>query len=82
MKIYIKEENQKPIQFIIPNSLLMNRIVANIGASVVKKTNDIQISSKDIFKLFKVLKDSKKIFGNYCLVEVESNDGEIVHIEL
>lgn len=82
MKIYIKEENQKPIQFIIPNSLLMNRIVANIGAGVVKKTNDIQISSKDIFKLFKVLKDSKKIFGNYCLVEVESNDGEIVHIEL
>lgn len=82
MKIYIKEENQKLIQFIIPNSLLMNRIVANIGAGVVKKTNDIQISSKDIFKLFKVLKDSKKIFGNYCLVEVESNDGEIVHIEL
>ena len=82
MKIYIKEENQKPIQFIIPNFLLMNRIVANIGAGVVKKTNDIQISSKDIFKLFKVLKDSKKIFGNYCLVEVESNDGEIVHIEL
>ena len=82
MKIYIKEENQKLIQFIIPNSLLMNRIVAKIGAGVVKKTNDIQISSKDIFKLFKVLKDSKKIFGNYCLVEVESNDGEIVHIEL
>ena len=82
MKIYIKEENQKPIQFIVPNSLFMNRIVANIGAGVVKKNNDIQISSKQIYTLFQALKESKKTFGNYCLVEVESNDGELIRIEL
>lgn len=82
MKIYIKEENHKPIQLNIPNSLFMNRLVASIGSNVVKKTNDIQISSKDIYKLFKALKDSKQTFGNYCLVEVESSDGEIVRIDL
>ena len=82
MKIYIKEENHHPIQFSIPNSLFMNHMVASIGSNVVKKTNDIQISSKDIYKLFKVLKDSKQTFGNYCLVEVESSDGEIIRIDL
>lgn len=82
MKIYIKEKNHKPIQLIIPNAFLMNHLVANIGAHMVNQQNDIQINSKDIYKLFHTLKESKKIFGNYCLVEVESNDGEIVHIEL
>ena len=82
MKIYIKEENHIPIRLNIPNSLFMNRLVASIGASAVKKTNNIQISSKQITALFQALKESKKVFGNYCLVEVESKDGETVRIEL
>lgn len=82
MKIYIKEENHNPIKIRIPNSIIMNRFVASIGSRTIKQTNNIQISSNDLNQLFKAIKESKRMFGNYCLVEVESNDGEIVRIEL
>lgn len=82
MKIYIKEANHKPIRFAIPNGLFMNRFVARIGAQSLKQQNNIHLSSHDIYKLFKALRESKKTFGKYTLVEVESSDGQTVRIEL
>ena len=82
MKIYIKEENHKLICFTIPNGLIMNRLVSIIGTKSLQQYSDVSISSHDIYRLFKALKESKQTFGKYTLVEVESSDGQTVRIEL
>lgn len=84
MKIQIiQPKENKKIQFSIPLGFIFNRFTCSLITSYANKyTNGIKISSNQMIQLMKCLKESKKDFGHYDLVNIETNDGEIVIIRI
>ena len=82
IKVIVPEENIN-INFPVPLGLFLNRITCPLLAKYANKyTNGFNIDGNQLFELIKVLNDSKKIFGHYDLVDIESKDGEIIKIRI
>lgn len=76
---------QKRIKLIlpIPLSLFFNRLTCPLMAYFATKyTEDLYIDSNQLYELFKCLKESKKEFGHYNLVNVQSRDGMFIEIRI
>ena len=84
MKIQIVDPKENTnIKFYVPLGLVFNRLTCLLLAkSANQYTNGIELTSQQLYELMKCLKESKKIFGHYDLVSVESSDGEIVNIRI
>ena len=67
----------------IPNALIMNRLTCLMMIRCVNKyTKGYLIESDQLFQLVKCIKDSKKIYGHYDLLEIATKDGDIVKISV
>ncbi|WMJ22816.1 hypothetical protein RBG61_12575 [Paludicola sp. MB14-C6] len=82
MKIKVKSEDCN-ISLLLPNALLLNRLTARIVAHYINKANkNFQMTEAQIRKIFATIKQCKKDFPKMYLVEVDSEDGDIVKIRL
>lgn len=82
IKVIDPQENLN-LNFVIPNGFLMNRFLFHIiYKSIQKSTNQLPLEEEKIYLLIHALKQSKKQFGSYDLVDIESKDGEIVKIRI
>ncbi|MBQ7344051.1 MAG: hypothetical protein IJW53_04725 [Clostridia bacterium] len=80
MRISITSEN-KSFNLRFPTRLAFTRL----GLSFLKKAHvDLpeNFSSRDLKRLYRVIKESRKIHKDWYVVEVESSDGENVKIKL
>lgn len=68
------------LNLVIPNALIMNRVIFHFICKSINRQKQLPIDEKQLYRLTKALKDSKKIFGNYDLVDIESKGGEIIKI--
>ena len=67
----------------LPNTLIMNRLACSLLTRCSNKyTKGYMIDSNQMYKLMQCLKDSKKVFGHYKLVDIETSEGEIIQIEI
>lgn len=82
IKIKVPEDNFN-LTLPVPLSLFINRLTCPLIANYVNKyAEGIKLDSKQLYQLFKCLNDSKKVFGHYDLVNIESSEGEIILIKM
>ncbi|NMB43002.1 MAG: hypothetical protein GX995_02580 [Clostridiales bacterium] len=82
IKIISKEKN---INLNLPTRLLFNGLTARIAAKAINDnvdTNNLELTSKDMKRLFDELNRIKRKYPDLVLVDVESASGEIVKIKL
>lgn len=85
MKIYVKShEERRPIHIYLPNSLIFSKLCAKIIFAGLKETasNELPLTQKEIYILLHSIKASVEACGHFNLVHVESEDGDIVDIDL
>lgn len=80
MKVKIKEKDGISLTIPLPLSLIANRLT--IGLLKKHLPNSVPVSSQDILRLAHCLRECKRQFGRLILVEVESEDGDRVKIQL
>lgn len=83
MKITINNEGKR-IRLLFPTGLIMNPVGFFIFKKLVK-INGVdfsEISEKSILKISKVIRQCKRDIPSWKLVDIESNDGISVMIEL
>lgn len=81
MKIVVSEKDGFSMKIYIPTCIALNRVVAGIAATILKK-NNIHIEKRQIISIFNVLKRYKRRHRNFKLVEVSDSDGDYVLIKL
>lgn len=82
MKISIQTKEQN-ICIPISNALVFNRFVSPIIDRALKKRKSfVQISSKELNRLWKALRQARREWGNLILVEVLTIDGDNIRISL
>lgn len=88
MRIQIRSEEAKKINIRVPNSLLTSKLWLRLASKQTGWGSDPedQKTRTMLMELMPVLKQSirntKKKYGKFTLVEVESKDGEYVKITL
>ncbi|NLC88796.1 MAG: hypothetical protein GX681_01870 [Clostridiaceae bacterium] len=88
MRIQIRSEEAKKINIRVPNSLLTSKLLLRLVSKQSSWSDDPedQKTRTMLLELMPVLKQSirntKKKYGKFTLVEVESKDGEYVKITL
>ena len=80
MKIVVKEDSRN-FRLHLPTSLMLNRCVACAVCREVKK-HEVKLNSRQLNRLFKVLKDYRKTHPDWVLVEVHGAKGEYVQISI
>lgn len=83
MKITIKNE-RKRIRLLFPTGLIMNPVGFFIFKKLVK-INGVdfsKINAKSIVSISKTIRQCKRNIPDWKLVDIESNDGSSVTIEL
>ena len=73
MKLVVKEQEKTLVKFGVPTGLISNRFSILIIKNLLKKYN-IHISSKDLRKMFKIIKVFRKDNPSWTLLEVNTND--------
>lgn len=84
MKIRIRSDEAN-LSLWLPTNLIFSKPVALLGGTVGKKyAGDAMknLSTKDLDRLFAEFRRIKRTHGTWDLVEIESADGDIVHITL
>ena len=82
VKVIVPKDNFK-FDLPVPLGLFINRLTCPMIAHYANKyTKGYHLNSEQLYRLFKCLKDSKKTYGHYDLVDIESSDGEIIKISL
>lgn len=76
MRIIVRDD-QDNLDIKIPNAIVLNQITMH----VLKDKIDMNINSKDLKKMLKIIKNSKDILGDDPLVEIISGT-DYVRIEL
>ena len=88
MRIYVKSPGSRTINIVLPTRLILNNITATRGTKQINKyisnntQEEMNLSSIDIRKFIKLIHQLKKKYPDWCIVDVESADGEIVKIKL
>lgn len=85
MRIYVREQEGKKINIAIPTGMVLNRLTAGVVKKCIArydKSDNVNINSSDINILFKEIKKFKRKHPKMPLVEVESKNGDRVHIKL
>lgn len=88
MRIQIRSEEAKKINIRLPNSLLTSKFLVRVVSNHTSRSGDpVDKETRTmLMELMPVLKQSirkmKKKYGEFTLVEVESEDGEHVKITL
>ena len=73
MKLVVKEQEKTIINLSLPTGIITNRISVLIIKNVVKKYK-INLSSKDLRTIFKIIKKVRKDNPSWTLLEVETSD--------
>ena len=82
VQVIIPKDNVN-INIPVPLGLFLNRITCPIAAYFATKyTEGLIIEGQQLYEMIKVLKNSKKAFGHYDLVDIKSKDGEIIKIRI
>lgn len=84
MRIKIRSQ-EKNLNLNFPTKLLLNRFTAKIAIKAMNeniKTDNTNISSKDLRRLFDEIHRIKRKYPNLELVNVESANGDTVVIKL
>lgn len=84
MKIRIRS-HEANLNLWLPTNLIFSKPVALLGGTVGKKyAGDAMknLSAKDLDRLFAEFRRIKRTHGTWNLVEIESADGDSVHIIL
>lgn len=85
MRIFVQEHGEKPIRLIFPTGMIFNRLTALIGSKVIKEHAGEELSaltSAQLNRLFREIRRIKRKHPKFELVNVESNDGDMVRIIL
>ncbi|NLV99325.1 MAG: hypothetical protein GX034_05970 [Clostridiaceae bacterium] len=88
MHIQIRSEEDKKINLRLPNSLLTSKLLLRLASGRISRSEDpeTQKTRTMMMEIMPDLKQSirktKKKYGKFTLVEVESQDGEHVKITL
>lgn len=81
MKIKICNDDVRAINIYIPNWLITNRIVCFYITKVIKKYK-VEINTKDLVKVMKVIKRIKKTNKEWNILEAETSNNERVIIKI
>lgn len=81
MKIKICNDDVRAINIYIPNWLITNRIVCFYITKVIKKYK-VEINTKDLVKVMKVIKRIKKTNKEWNILEAETSENERVIIKI
>lgn len=81
MKIKICNDDVRAINIYIPNWLITNRIVCFYITKVIKKYK-VEIKTKDLVKVMKVIKSIKKTNKEWNILEAETSNNERVIIKI
>lgn len=76
---------EKNLSLILPTSLIFSDLIAVIGAKVMVQYLPDGVRSLDprqLRELFRVLRQTKRKYGSWELVDVQSSDGSEVKIIL
>ena len=65
----------------LPTGLVLNRFTAEIAARAAAD-NGVNLTGAQVNALIRAAKDFKRSHPDWCLVEVESADGEYVMVRL
>lgn len=80
MRIRIRTKDIR-MKLVLPNWLVLNHLSIQIGHRIMaNKVPDFQLSKADMYKIAKVIRQTKKTHGKYELVSIQANDGTIVEI--
>ncbi len=88
MRIYVKSPGSRTINLVLPTRLILNNITATIGTKQVNRyinkstQEEIHLSTTEVRKFIKLVHQLKKKYPDWCIVDVESADGEVVKIKL
>jgi hypothetical protein len=85
MRIFVQEHGEKPIRLIFPTGMIFNRLTALIGSHAIKEHAGEEFSalnSRQLNRLFRVIRKFKRKHPKFELVNVESSDGDKVRIIL
>ena len=81
MKIIIRSERNFTV--IIPNIILLTPLSATLFTKIIKsKYPTYNIPPKEVTRLFDVMKEYKKKYKDWELVNISSSDGDSVIIRL
>ena len=81
MRLTVKDSDGDGIKLVVPNFLLMNYLGAFLLHRLLKKEK-VNIKTRHIHKLMRILKWAKKHHKSFDILEVYSSDGDIVKISL
>lgn len=84
MRICVREHEGKKINIAIPTGMVLNRLTACAAKKCIKKhsqSDNADIRSADINRLFCEMKKFRRKHPELPLVEVESKDGTRVYIK-
>ena len=82
VKVIVPKEKVR-IHLPVPLSLIFNRLTCPIIAHFATKyTEGLILEGDQLYEIVQTLKQSKKIYGHYDLVDIETSEGEIVKISL
>ena len=79
MYITVNESGGKDFHLRLPNGLVLNRLSASL-LSVGLKGKNVNISGKQLRRLFRAVKIYKAAHPEWKLIEVNSHDGEMIEI--
>ena len=77
----IQPKENMNINIPVPLGLFINRLTCPILTRYANKyMKGYMIESNQLYRLCKCLNESKKYFGHYDLVDIQTSDGEIIKI--
>lgn len=79
MHITVNERGGKNIHLHLPSGLVLNRLSASL-LSVGLKTKNVNISGRQLRRLFRAVRSYKAAHPEWTLLEVYSHNGEVVEI--
>lgn len=80
MRIIVRSDDTN-INLPLPTGLVLNRVTAALAAWAAAE-NGVHITGAQMYALIGAIRDFKRSNPDWCLVEVESADGEYVMVKL
>ncbi|MGN1002915.1 MAG: hypothetical protein ACI4PC_09100 [Oscillospiraceae bacterium] len=82
MRILVKEAEGRGVNIVLPSRLVLNSLSARAAASLVSRKTGVSIPGSAAAEMIRAINRFRRRHPDWCLVEVDSADGERVRIKL